>query len=127
NLRWGDSMAVRGSGLDTQILLIAGSGTTVSLIRMSGDGVTLDQTPVVIDAADSNPPTYNVSSSVAFGSGNTFWTKTSGQPLRHIEIDPMNGAGSVSHYYSFESENTGQGVVSAIAADTNKQMPAGLS
>lgn len=128
NLRWGDSMAVRGSGLDTQILFIAGSGSTVSLIRMSGDGVTLDQTPVVIDAIDTNPlPSYNVSSSIAFGTGTTFWTKTYGQPLRQIEFDPINGAAIVSRFYPFANENTVPGVVSTIAVDTNKQMLAALS
>lgn len=128
NLRWGDSMAVRGAGADTQILLTPGSGTTVSLIKMSPDGVTLDQTPVVINATDSNPlPNYTVPVGIAFGAGNSFWAKLVGSPLRQIEFDPVVGFGSVSRYYSFAAANTVPTFVSAIAVDTNKQFLAGVA
>jgi hypothetical protein len=90
NLRWGDSLAVRGAGTDTQIII--GSAT--------GSGGAPGQYVALFDTADGANFTAHALAAppgipdnfaqlgIAFGSSNTFWTKSSGFRLRHFAYDP---------------------------------------
>lgn len=86
-LRYGDTMAVRGAGSETQILLGSRGVGNVSVL-LTGDGksfaayhVTSDATPV---SANNGP----FGLGIAFGEGNTFWGKSSGgTPLRNLSVD----------------------------------------
>ncbi len=70
NLRWGDTMSVRGSGIDTQILV--GSGSTAVCIFTTSDGTTF--TPHFIDAMLET----GGSKGISFGTGDTFYSKANG-------------------------------------------------
>ncbi|MEO6036443.1 MAG: hypothetical protein ABIQ35_14420, partial [Verrucomicrobiota bacterium] len=126
NLRWGDSVVVRGSGATTEILLSAGNENTVSIIKMSGDNVTLDQTPQVITVTDGGSPAPSAFAQLglAFGAGNTFWAKNSSFALREVTYDPLAGTGDVTHSYSFNSVPS---PVTSIAVETNLNFLAGLA
>ena len=81
--RWGDTMAVRGSGASTQILL-GSKGTNVVLFT-TPDGISFS--PVLI--AITNVPSQFAGNGVAFGAGNTFWAKKAGGDLYEVAYDPV--------------------------------------
>lgn len=124
NLRWGDSLAVRGAGANTQILLAPSSGTNVALLRtISGNNFQTEIPPAVI--AVSGVPSGFALSGLAFGPGtNTFWGKTVNNQLYLIGFDLNASTGAVLHTYS-----TAQvpGSVVIIAANNNWNLLAGLS
>ncbi|HTA29640.1 MAG TPA: hypothetical protein VK731_04115, partial [Candidatus Cybelea sp.] len=80
--RWGDTMAVRGAGVNTQIL-IGSRGTNVALFT-TGNGV--DFTPTLLPVA--GVPSSFAGYGIAFGSGNTFWAKNYLGDLYEVSFDP---------------------------------------
>jgi hypothetical protein len=85
--RWGDSLAVRGTADNTQILLGARNGSVAALITTT-DGVTY--TPVIVSNAS-----VSGAISVDFGPGNTFFTKLTGAAAREVSFNPETGEGTV--------------------------------
>lgn len=78
--RFGDSLALRGTGADTQILL----GTyrqTVGLLRTT-DGTNFTSTKITTDMAVSDSRW-----GLAWGSGNTFWVKQGTGNLKELTLD----------------------------------------
>jgi hypothetical protein len=72
NRRFGDSMAVRGSGVNTEILVPTRTGTNVALFRTT-DGVNF--TPMLIAVPELFAGVGIAMQSVAWGEGDTFYTK----------------------------------------------------
>ncbi|MEW6159557.1 MAG: immunoglobulin domain-containing protein [Verrucomicrobiota bacterium] len=91
--RWGDTFDVRGAGNSTQVLIGVGGTATVAAILTTTDGKNFSSTPI------SNA-TSSGALGVAFGEGNTFWTKKSNQALRHVQFDLNTGQGTLLHSYS---------------------------
>jgi hypothetical protein len=87
--RWGDSLDVRGSSTNAQIIAAARNGTVAALIT-STNGI--DHAVTLISNASSAGAI-----SVAFGSGNTFFTKLSSSPVTEVSFDPVSGLGTVLH------------------------------
>ena len=112
-LRWGDNMAVRGSGPATQILLAPGSGTSVALLTTS-DGYSFMPTILAIDGVPDHFAQYGL----AFGPGtNTFWAKNSEtQTLYLVQFDLAAQTGAVLHSYS-----TLPTIFRGIAADRSQR------
>ena len=93
--RWGETLDIRGSGANTQIIVASktqtgGGGTNVVIFTASDSAATnfiphLLQTDLTsLDGGGSGDPGL----AVAFGSGNTFWTKhKNGAPLRQLGFD----------------------------------------
>ncbi|MBA4149869.1 MAG: hypothetical protein H0X66_17280 [Verrucomicrobia bacterium] len=86
--RFGDSLSVRGSGVDTEILVGTRAGRIV--IRFTtADGTNF--APQKISAPDLTA--VNNTMTIAFGSGNTFWIKSqinaTLRPLQHFSFDPV--------------------------------------
>ena len=131
--RWGDSMAVRGAGTNTEILLGTyetlgadlygtGPGTNVAILTTQ-DGV--DFTPTTI--AVTNAPDGFAYLGVAWGSSNTFWAKSPGYNLRQVQYDLNSGFGWVIQSFS---TTAGQGSLSAvcgIALDITNNILAGVN
>src|SRR3989442_952734 len=72
--RWGDTMDIRGSGPNSQIILVSknsGSvvGTNVAIL-MIAEGTNFTATTLNTEVA---PNSWG--GSIAFGAGNTFWAK----------------------------------------------------
>jgi hypothetical protein len=122
-LRWGDNMAIRGAGANTQILLAPSSGTNVVLLRTaSGQNFQTEVPPRVI--AVSGVPSGFARFSVAFGPGdNTFWAKTSGGTLYLVEFDVNSGTASVLENYPAILMPTG---VRAVGVDPSQKFMAGV-
>lgn len=98
--RWGDSMAVRGAGANTEILLgsraSAPGGTNVALLT-ANDGIGLTYSSQII-AISGVPPGF-ADGCVNFGAGNTFWAKSFGGDLYEIAFNPTNSTGTVIFDY----------------------------
>jgi hypothetical protein len=117
--RWGDTMAVRGSGPNTQILLASRSGTNVAwLTTVDGISFTASIIPV------AGVPTGFSGLGITFGDGNSFWSKTSGGDLRKISFDPGLLTGSVVLDYVSSSQIPSSMV--GVGVDPIKNILAGI-
>lgn len=114
--RWGDTMAIRGSGANTQILLGSyghgnGPGTNVALLTTT-DGTTFTAQTIPV----AGTPAGFASLGIAFGAGNTFWAKgDNGFNLRQVAFDPTGATpASVIQLYTAGTQTpntfTGLGV-----------------
>ena len=106
--RWGDTLAVRGAGPNTQILLgsraSGTAGTNVAFLTPN-DGIGLTYASVII--AVSNVPPGFAAYGIAFGAGNTFWAKTAGGDLYEIAFDTNLLTGTVLYDYKQPSQIAG--------------------
>jgi hypothetical protein len=127
NLRWGDSFAVRGGGVNTQMLLGPGTGSSVSILTTS-DGLTFSANPIAVTDTNGTPaPSGFAQLGAAWGAGNTFWAKTSGGLLRQVQFDLTAGTGTIINVYNFTDPNTVPSTVTAIGVDVAHNLLAGLS
>jgi hypothetical protein len=94
-LRWGDSMDVRGSGATTEIIMGARvTGTTTrSALFTTSDGLAF--TNLLLTASAQNP-----AGGIAFGDGNTFWIKRYNTSLRKMSYDSSTGDASFARDYA---------------------------
>lgn len=103
--RWGDTLAIRGAGANTQILLgsrgSAPSGTNIAFLT-ANDGVGLTYSAVLI--AVSNVPSGFAGYGISFGAGNTFWAKSAGGDLYEIAYDTNLLTGTVVFDYKQPSQ-----------------------
>ena len=87
--RYGATMAVRGAGTNTQLIIGSKSqggtsGTNVVLFT-TADGFNFTAIPMTTDVIGAE-----LGDGIAFGTGNTFWVKgVSGGPLRVMSFDPV--------------------------------------
>jgi hypothetical protein len=94
-LRWGDNIAVRGAGLNTEILAAPGANTNVvCLFNMDPSGAFL--IPNLINITNAPATNSFAQFGIAFGPGtNTFWAKTLNQQLMLVQYDLSSGLGAV--------------------------------
>lgn len=118
NKRWGDSLDVRGSGTNTQVLLTPRDGslaailTTTNGTNFTSRGINLTDTPSGYCALG-----------LAFGPGNTFYGTTHTNPLRQITFDLVAGTGVTSRLYSNAEVPT---AISPIGMSSNFNLFAGI-
>jgi uncharacterized lipoprotein YddW (UPF0748 family) len=115
-LRWGDTLDVRGAGTNTQIIIGSRSGKH-AVIFTTTDGVTFTANPVNVSAAANGA----FGLGIAFGEGNTFWGKATGQPLTLNSFNLGSGTGTV-----LRSEQL-SGNISAIGVSQGSKFLAGIS
>lgn len=128
-LRWGDSLAVRGSGARTEVL-IAPAGdlgtfltwqTNIVALLRTTDGTTFAPTVIWI----TNGPTAFANVGLAFGPGtNTFFAKQINAPLRLMEFDAATGLGWVKYEFDLDAI---PGCVSAVALSADATRLGALS
>jgi len=80
--RWGDTMDVRGSGAGTEILIGSYSGTNVVLFTTT-DGQSFTANLIAV----TNVPAGFSGQGIAFGDGDSFYTKSPGYLLRKVAFD----------------------------------------
>lgn len=117
NRRFGDSMIVRGSGLDTEILLGSRSGKTVTRFTTT-DGSNFTHQKI------SAPELTGIANTmtIAFGETNTFWIKTEASPtinypLQHFSFDPIAGTATL-----LQSFTNGVPVGGPLAFDPSRNL-----
>lgn len=114
--RWGDTLAVRGSGINTEVL-IASRGTLAAILRPTD----ATMTSFVSTPMDCPVPAGGVGYAIAFGPGNTFYGKDSDGNLYHLGYTV---SGTVSNITTF-SRHQFPINASAIAVDNvNNRMAA---
>ena len=126
NLRWGDNIAVRGAGADTQILIAPGSGTNVVLLRTSsGVDFQTEIAPAVI-AVSGVPTGFGaITLGLSFGpSTNTFWAKSGSGALYLIQFDLNSNTAAVIQ--TFASPIVAA-TLRGIAADPSQSFLAGVA
>jgi hypothetical protein len=117
--RWGDTMDVRGAGTNTQVLLGARDGGSVTILTTS-DGTTF--APTSISVADSTGDAVRLG--LAFGAGNSYWTKMSGGLLRHVEYDLAAATGT--SVQTFSAADLGASIL-PIGVEPNRKLLAGIA
>src|ERR1017187_8338913 len=112
--RIGDTMAVRGAGVNTEILCSFRTGTNIALFNTT-DGMNFSFNLIAITNLPAGAQANGFAGlGVAFGPGNTFWAKSSGFDLRQVTYDAVNGVGGVINDYSaFPTTETAIGVDNA--------------
>lgn len=89
NRRFGDSIAVRGSGTGTQIL-IGTIGSNAALLTTT-DGTNFTATKITTDAAAGD-----LRWGLAWGAGNTFWAKQASGNLKRLTLNLPDNTASVT-------------------------------
>ncbi|HWQ93338.1 MAG TPA: immunoglobulin domain-containing protein [Clostridia bacterium] len=122
-IRWGDTLAVRGAGATTQVLLGPATGTNVVLLRTAG-GVDFqyEVPPTVLAISGVHPGFCAVG--VAFGAGNTFWAKGTSNVIYHVQFDLTANTGAVLHAYS---EPVTLGPLRGLSVNAAQKYLAGVS
>jgi hypothetical protein len=118
NLRWGDAMAVRGSGANTQILLSSADANsnsvdTVFSLLTTSDGVNFASQAFMV----TNMPGASANVGLAWGGGNTFYAKSPGFGYATFTVTNQFGATYTEfpftnqmYYVQFDT-NSGYGTV----------------
>lgn len=92
--RWGDTLAVRGNGLGTQILIGSRSGTN-AVIFTTLNGTTFSPNPLSISGGVNGM----FGLGITFGTNNVFWGKATALPVRQISFNPASSTGAVLQAY----------------------------
>jgi hypothetical protein len=97
NLRWGDTLAARGSGLNTEIL-IASRGTVAAILRPTDSSMAAFSATTLTTDVPSGALGYGL----CFGPGTTFYGKAAsaaGDPLYHLAYDLNAGTATTLYRY----------------------------
>jgi hypothetical protein len=98
NRRWGDTFAVRGAGINTEILM-ASRGYVAALIKPTDT----DWSSVTLKTLVLDQPVAALGYGLCFGAGNTLWGTSGafgGGPLLHMAYDANAGTATTLHTYS---------------------------
>jgi hypothetical protein len=118
--RWGDTMSVRGSGTNTEILIGSYSGTNVVLFTTTdGQNFSANLIPV------TNAPAGFSGQGIAFGAGDTFWTKSPTYNLRQVSFDRTSWTGSVTQLFTAGTQFPS--AFDGIAVDVGANVLAGVN
>lgn len=122
--RFGDNFNVRGSGTGTQLIAGAGSNFNNVAVFSTADGTEFTSTTFALPGAANAGDAAN---GVAFGSGNTLYTKQVGDTLKLFSFDPDTSELTLVQSYANESTSTPLARIGAIDVDTVSGLLAGLS
>jgi hypothetical protein len=98
NGRWGDALAVRGSGMNTEVL-ISSRGTQAAILRPTDASMSA----FTATTLNADVPTGAIGYTLSFGAGNTFWGKAAsatGEALYHLSYDLNAGTATTLHVYT---------------------------
>jgi len=90
--RLGDSFRVRGGGVDTQIIVGEQAGGKVHIFTT--DGFSWTEHIITTDATGET-----LRNGLAFGRGNTYWSKDFGGTMRYMSFDLNSASGSTLALY----------------------------
>lgn len=119
--RWGDTLDVRGSGNDIQILAGTRNSNVVAILTTADGGAHFTSTAISVPTA----PNGAFGLGVAFAGSDMFWGKgDGGTGLRLVQFDLAHGTGAVLRTYG-----VGSYAASAIpiAVETNLNLLASIS
>lgn len=123
--RWGDTMHVRGSGIDTQIILDNNQGTRMAILTPTNSDLNLPWIatsvtnlygPGVLNANG------NIGRSLQFGTSNTFWQKRKHDRLLNSTYDLGNFTGTTASGYNLLPVTIGP-----VGIDESRNLLAGIN
>ena len=115
--RWGDSLDVRGSGANTMVVVPSRATSAVAILTTT-DAVTFTSRVVTNAAVGAG------SLGVAFGEGNTLWTKLNGQPLRYVSFNLSTGQATLIKEFA---DPTFPNTITAIGVNPLKKLLSGVA
>lgn len=117
NFRWGDTMTVRGSGANTEILLDSNDGGFAALLRPTDSSLSAFTNSWWSSAAGGG----SIGRSLQFQANNTYWQKrkASGLKLSSYDANSQTSA-SLATYNNFPS------TLGGVAVDTSLNLAAGV-
>ncbi len=101
NRRWGDTLAIRGTGTGTQVVLGTQAGNEAAILTPTDPSLTTFVATTLFP--DSSTNTGQLGYGNAFGNGNTFWAKSAssgGNPLILFNFNLGTGAAARQYTYS---------------------------
>ena len=120
--RWGDTLAVRGSGTSTEVLIAAQNGTLAAMLRPTDSSMTaFTATPLT-----TLVPSGAIGYGLTFGPGNTFYGKAAsavGNPLYLLSYDLNAGTAATLHVFGTDKF---PGRVASIVALPASNLLAGI-
>ena len=114
-VRLGDSMAVRGAGANTQIMFGEQAGGKVHLLTTT-DGLNFSENILTTDATSEA-----LRNGLAFGRGNTYWSKDFGGTMRYMSLDSGATLALYLNDYTFPTS------IQPIAYDPVNDLLAGIA
>ncbi len=118
--RYGDTMAVRGSGTGTQIAIGSYGGTNV-VVLTTADGSSFTATLIAV----AGVPAGFAGQGLAFGAGNTLWAKSPGYNLRQVAFDLSTGTGTVLQTFTAGTQLDSS--LGGIGVDSTQNILGGVS
>jgi hypothetical protein len=104
-VRWGDTLAVRGSGMNTEILLDSQLGNYAAILKPSDPSMTsFTNAFMVVPSQTASGFGSTIGRSLQFGSTSSLWQKRMGTPLRLSSYNLAgNSSTTVTNYQNFTS------------------------
>ena len=116
-LRWGDTLTVRGSGMNTEILLDSQPGTFAAILKPAD----LAMTTWTNQFFSTTVPGSSIGRSLQFGSANTFWQKRLGFALQLSSYNASAHTSSVlTNYFNLSAD------LGSSALDFSRSLLAGI-
>jgi uncharacterized lipoprotein YddW (UPF0748 family) len=117
--RWGDTLDVRGAGLNTQILIGSRSGTN-AVVFTTANGATFTPNPIAVSGGANSM----FGLGIAFGANDTFWGKINSAALRQISFNLGSGTGTVLQAFA---SPTVTATIAPIGVSTNLNLLGGIA
>jgi hypothetical protein len=114
NERWGDTLVVRGSGTNTQVLIGSRSGRSVALLTPTPGGFNARW------VSTANAALGNFGLGLSFGADNTFWGKATSLPLVNVSQSFSTGT-VITNYPTLPS------TISPIGVSVEMNLMAGIA
>ena len=119
--RWGDTLAVRGSGAGTEILIGSFGGTNVVLFTTT-DGFSFIPTLIPVPGV----PAGFAGQGIGFGAGKTFWAKSPNFNLRQVAYDLASTPPTATVLQSYTAGAQIDSSLGGISLDTSRNLLAGV-
>ena len=116
--RWGDTLAVRGSGTNTEVLIDSNQGAYAALLKPTDSSMSAFASSW-FSASYGAPP---IGRSLQFGTNNTFWQKRSGGSLQLSSYDLGAQTSTVITNY-----NAFPGSLGPVGLDFSRNLLAGIN
>jgi hypothetical protein len=116
--RWGDDLAVRGSGPSTEVILCEGSGARCALLAPTDATLTVFTNAPFTQTYLSGP----IGRSLQFGATNTFWWKRKGLALQQLSYNLATQNTTFLGAYSYNFPST----LGGLTMDFDRKLAAGV-
>jgi hypothetical protein len=120
-VRWGDTLTVRGGGMNTEILLDSQLGDYAAVLKPADPSMTTFTNAFIVVPTQTSSAGSTIGRSLQFGNTNTIWQKRFGTSLRLSSYNlAANGSSVITNYSNFAS------TLGPVALDFTRSLLAGI-